>query len=320
MISSRTTGFREPTPDYGPFLWKWDEIEAILAAAVDHVPPEEAHRRFIGFQHPDVAMGTTPNLVLGGQMILPSETAPCHRHTMDAIRFVVDGDGSAGTVVDGENFPMARGDLVTTPNWSWHDHVNGGDTATTWLDGAVAPLIVHFQIGFGEPHQQPAQDIIRPEGFSARRFSKMDNAAPVTGEAAGRAPYRYPWTETEAALMEAGQGPADDCDGAMLRYAHPETGGATLPTMDCRIQMLNGRQKLRPHRHTHAAIYHVFEGEGSTTIGEERFDWVAGDTFVVPLWAWHAHENGSAERAILFSITDEPVMRSLGFYREETAP
>ena len=44
-----------------------------------------------------------------------------------------------------------------------------------------------------------------------------------------------------------------------------------------------------------------------------------GDSFVVPLWQWHGHENPADDEAVLFSITDRPVMDSLQLYREESA-
>ena len=48
-------------------------------------------------------------------------------------------------------------------------------------------------------------------------------------------------------------------------------------------------------------------------------DWGRHDTFVVPNWSWHAHENLSAtEPALLFSMNDIPVLKPFGLYREET--
>ena len=38
----------------------------------------------------------------------------------------------------------------------------------------------------------------------------------------------------------------------------------------------------------------------------------------MPRWAWHEHTNASrSDDACLFSFNDFPVMRSLGFFREE---
>jgi gentisate 1,2-dioxygenase len=73
------------------------------------------------------------------------------------------------------------------------------------------------------------------------------------------------------------------------------------------------------HRHTSSALYHVVEGQGRTKVGDTYLDWRKGDTFVVPLWQWHAHENLGNDEAIVFSLSDRPVMESLQLYREETS-
>ena len=52
---------------------------------------------------------------------------------MNSIRFVVEGSG-ATTVVDGKRCPMAVGDLILTPAWTWHDHVHQGSERIVWLD------------------------------------------------------------------------------------------------------------------------------------------------------------------------------------------
>ncbi len=112
--------------------------------------------------------------------------------------------------------------------------------------------------------------------------------------------------------------PGDPYDGLLMHYVDPLTGGSTLPTMSCELQMLRPGEKARSHRHTYTVVYHAFRGSGTTWIGNQRFDWEQGDSFVVPLWNWHAHENKSREAAILFSINDRPAIEALGFFREET--
>jgi gentisate 1,2-dioxygenase len=255
--------------------------------------------------------------MLGGQLIKAGETAPPHRHTMDAVRFVVEGDGSACTVVEGERFAMHRGDLITTPNWAWHDHVNGGGQDTIWLDGAVAPLIMHFGIGFAEPYQEPQQDATVPDGWSGLQFGPLQPRKPVFSATARRPPYRYPWSDAVRALAALAAGAPDPADDTVLHYADPLSGGATLATIDCELQSLRPGFAGRAHRHTHAMVYHVVAGAGTSWIGDTKLDWRAGDSFVVPVWSWHRHETRGAETALLFSISDRPVMQSLGFDREE---
>jgi len=55
-------------------------------------------------------------------------------------------------------------------------------------------------------------------------------------------------------------------------------------------------------------------------IGGRSFDWTRGSVFVIPNWHFHEHRNLGSRDAVLFSVTDEPVMRKLGMYREERYP
>lgn len=317
-IPNTSTGFREPDPGFEPFLWRWGDIRRALDKAAEFIRPEEAFRRFIGFQHPQLKLGTAHTLLMGAQMVRPGEFAPAHRHTMEAIRFVVEGSGAA-TVVDGEPFPMEPGDLITTPNWSWHDHINSGDTPIIWLDGANGPMIHYYQTGFANPYAEPQQKTVKPIGWSQHTHGMLRPriAAPAPAITTCRPPYRYAWTETETAFAALAESRGDPFDGILLRYTDPLTGGPTLATMACEIQMLRPGEKGRCHRHTHTVVYHAFRGRGTTWIGDQRFEWEQGDSFVVPLWNWHVHENASREAAILFSINDRPALEALGFFREE---
>ena len=58
------------------------------------------------------AAGTTTNLTAALQILMPGESARPHRHSMNALRFVIDGTG-ASTKVDGRDCPMSEGDLRT---------------------------------------------------------------------------------------------------------------------------------------------------------------------------------------------------------------
>jgi gentisate 1,2-dioxygenase len=82
--------------------------------------------------------------------------------------------------------------------------------------------------------------------------------------------------------------------------------------------MLRPGETTQTHRHNSSTIYHAFRGSGTTVINGEKFDWEQGDCFVVPLWSWHSHQNRSKDgEAILFSMSDLPVMEALHLYREE---
>ena len=316
-IPNTSTGFREPEANYGPFLWKWNEIRAALDDAARFVRPEEAFRRFIGYQHPELKLGTAHTLLLGAQMVRPGEFAPAHRHTMGAIRFVVEGRGAA-TVVKGEPLPMEPGDLITTPSWTWHDHKNTGDTPIIWLDGADGPMLHYFQAGFAHPLHEAQQPLTKPLDWCRKTYGILrPHSISTPTSNLYRPPYRYSSQDTKKALASMIEAPGDPYDGILLRYSDPVSGGATLPTMNCEVQMFRPGEQGRSHRHTYTVVYHVFRGNGTTSIGDQKFAWEQGDSFVVPLWNWHAHENQTKEPAILFSINDRPAIETLGFLREE---
>ena len=132
---------------------------------------------------------TTTNLATALQILLPGEKARPHRHTMNALRFVIEGKG-ASTVVDGKDCPMEEGDLVITPGWTWHEHVHHGNAPIIWLDALDAPL--HRYLGTDEFEPGPAHDMPDTADDSAFAFP---NIVPELSEPATpfSPVFRYPW-------------------------------------------------------------------------------------------------------------------------------
>ena len=299
-----------------PHLWKWEDVKDGLMKALDSISIEMAERRVIRLVSPHVPVHSTSHtLQFTFSIVNSGEVARAHRHNMAAIRFVVQGKG-AFTTVEGERFPMEEGDLILTPNWTWHDHFNGSKEPIIWLDGLDGPLIQSFNILFFEMFDKQAQSVTRKEGESLRRVG-FARAPKVSAATRGAGPFRYGWKESYEALKAIPEDESDPYDGNLIRYINPFTGGFTLPTMSCEMQLLKAGKITKAHRHTSTALYHVFRGQGRTVVGEGRLEWKKGDSFVVPLWQWHYHENPSGEEAILFSINDRPIMEKLDLYREE---
>jgi gentisate 1,2-dioxygenase len=61
-------------------------------------------------------------------------------------------------------------------------------------------------------------------------------------------------------------------------------------------------------------VYQVFRGRGETIVDGVRFPWERGDIFALPPWVAHEHCAADAD-ALLFSITDAPVLGALGLER-----
>jgi gentisate 1,2-dioxygenase len=62
---------------------------------------------------------TTDTLYAGLQLVMPGETAPAHRHSAFACRFIIEGDGGF-TAIHGRRIKMHRGDFILTPTWRYH--------------------------------------------------------------------------------------------------------------------------------------------------------------------------------------------------------
>ena len=304
-------------PKVEPYLWKWPDIYAGLQRAGEIVPMDQTGRRTIQMKNPSLAAGMTHTIHLSVQLVKPGEIARAHRHVAGAIRYIIKGSSTAWTIVEGERFPMEEGDLITTPNWTWHDHYNGSDEPVIWLDGLDVRLVSYLNAQFQENFVREQQPVEKPDGYS----SKILGLARPTWAKPGFAtpPFRYRWEETQATLMALKESDGDPFDGIRLEYVNPFTGGPTLPTLSCEVQLLRPRENTRSHRHTSTGVYQAFRGQGVTVIDGQRKEWDQGDIFVVPPWHSHHHENRGEKDAILFSIHDWPVMKALGLYREEEA-
>ena len=251
---------RERNPDLVPHLWPWSVIHSCLMESGEVVKlggiDDAAKRRTVQLVNPSLTnkKATTRTLQMSIQLVKPGERAECHRHTAAALRFVVEADGTGYTNVEGEQMLMEPGDLVLTPNWTWHDHFNCGQKNLVWLDVLDAPLMGHLDASFHENYGEgPAQPIIKRDGYCKRQYGAIRPRAANVSNAA--LPYTYKWRDTLLALNEVSAATErDPHDGVLLEYAHPIRGGATMPTVGCWVQMIPPGESTSPHRHTSSTI------------------------------------------------------------------
>jgi gentisate 1,2-dioxygenase len=301
-----------------PCLWRWAEIEPLVRRSAEFVSPDRgAERRILRLANPGVPERTSTHTIsVAVQYLLPGEVAPAHRHTPNALRFMIHGRG-AYTTVEGDKCAMSPGDLVLTPTQAWHDHGNEGTEPVIWADGLDSPVVRYLEILAMQPHAEDRQPIGKISGISERRFGTAGlRGCAGTPEGPQRL-IHYRWESTYNALLalaDLGLSPFDD---VMMEYVDPSTGRPVLPTIGCYIQMIRPGIRTRPHRHNSCAVYHVVRGSGSTTVDGTRYQWQPRDFFSVPPWAQHEHVNHGPEPAILFSMQDTPLLTALGLYREE---
>ena len=60
------------------------------------------------------------------------------------------------------------------------------------------------------------------------------------------------------------------------------------------------------------------EGRGYTEVNGQRLAWGRNDILVVPANMWRRHVNlEAATDAVLYSLTDEPLLKAIGHYRAQ---
>ena len=88
-----------------------------------------------------------------------------------------------------------------------------------------------------------------------------------------------------------------------------------MPPMRLVMERLSSGTRTRRYRTTANIIFHVVEGTGESTVGDESFVWSHGDTFVAP--GWHGIGHRATSDAQLFVLSDEPLLRFSNYYRFE---
>jgi gentisate 1,2-dioxygenase len=293
-----------------PHHWKWTQIRPLVDDAMRVTSPAAVERRVLTFTDPDPAAATgstTTNLATALQILLPGEKARPHRHTMNALRFVIEGKG-ASTIVDGKDCPMEEGDLVITPGWTWHEHVHRGDAPIIWLDALDAPL--HRYLGTDVFEPGPVHDL--PSIPDDKAFAFPNIVPELSGPTPFSPVFRYPWTSARDAVRAA---PKWKDGTRRVRYVNPVTGGSTMPLMDCNlVQIDKGTESVR-FRTTSNAVCLVCEGRGSTRVGEDTISWEKRDVISLPHGNWITHK--ADETSILFLVTDRDALRRLDLLREQ---
>lgn len=302
-------------PD-NPMIWRWRDFAPFIDRAAREVSMENAVRRVLMLVNPafEGQPFTTTNLFAGIQILEPGEQAPPHRHTPSAMRFIMEGGGGA-TIVNGQRCEMHPGDLILTPNWAWHEHINDSDRRVVWLDALDLPLsanIAPVVAEHGRSNTFEADLSAIPDAAFAGAGLTPDVEAPAS---AYSPMFRYPWTRTLEAFTNM---PELEDGSRRLRFTDPTTGGPVIVTMDSYAWELPPGCKTRKRRTTANAVCLAVDGEGVSQVGDQTIEWQRHDVFTVPQWNWVSHE-AARDGAHLFMFTDREVMRRLNFLREETA-
>jgi gentisate 1,2-dioxygenase len=247
------------------------------------------------------------------QLILPRETAPNHRHTPSAVRFVVEGEGGF-TIVEGEKLPMERGDLILTPALLWHEHRHEGPGPVIWLDALDLPTVFAQEASYAL--EGPPQAVRNQPDHSQTHYRRAGLVPyhALTGPRAAYPLLRYPWKEVREGL-QALAAVTEANEMVQLAYVNPETGAECLPVLGFSAIMLRPGEVAKPPRRSASAVLHVVEGEVEAEIDGVTLRADESDTMAVPTHAEVIIANKSARKStFLFQVDDAPMQRKLGFF------
>jgi gentisate 1,2-dioxygenase len=306
-----------------PHLWQWRTVRALAEKAGELVGIDRGgDRRVLSLSHPDLGGKpfATPTLWAGIQFLNGHESAPPHRHSPAALRFVMEGSG-VSTLVNGDPVLMEPGDLVLTPSYNWHAHENPGDHPMVWFDGLDLPMIQSLDAVFFEEGPETL------DPYTPRSLSRSESPWGAPGLAptiAIGSPERhsdnlhspllaYRWPTTDAALTRYLQDITDEY--VLMRYTDPSTGADVMPTLRAEILRVRGGGHVPMHRKVGSSVVLVHRGSGTSRVGDAEFHWTPGDIFVIPSWATATHQ--ADDESDLFVLSDSPVIEKIGLGRAE---
>ena len=189
-------------------LWKWDKIEPLVRSTPDFVAPGKgAERRILRIANPGVAeLTATHTISIAFQYLMPGEVAPAHRHSPNAMRFMIDGEG-AYTTVNGDKCMMHPGDVILTPGGRlarsrqrgpWARDVDGHPR---FAGGALSRSARRWN-RIRMKSRRPAPRTSAPSGSILRRAWCLPDTPPKRRSSL----LAYRWEKAREALDAAGRG------------------------------------------------------------------------------------------------------------------
>jgi gentisate 1,2-dioxygenase len=310
----------KPKPNTRATHWSYSAIKPLLLRAGELTPIEKAERRVLVLANPGHGlekMQASAAIYLGMQLLLPGEWAPSHRHTPNAVRMIVEGEG-AYTTVDGEKLPMARGDLILTPTGLWHEHGHDGDAPVVWLDVLDLPLVHYMEASY---HVDGPRQVLQP-GRGDAVYARGGVVPTSMFERTGK-PYpvlRYPWVEVRAALV-ALAADRPDRDAVQVTYVNPETGTDAENILGFYALMLRPGQALTLPVRSPAMVFHVIEGGAQVQVADQSVTLTEADTCCAPGYTAVRLTNRQAAAPSFIFIADEtPLHKKLGVFEHRGCP
>jgi gentisate 1,2-dioxygenase len=313
--------------DYRPFLDRINEI----AGQADVSPIEFADRQSILLTNPGLGgrLQVTNTMRCAISIYTPGDVAPAHIHSANASRTILSERGGY-TNVEGERCEAVRGDLIVTPNGTWHDHGNDADTPVVWIDMLDWPLMEVLDCawvdldyrGAGAESNTKIQRTIYTDGHSGRLYGHGGLKPTFASHQRGwgqhaDAMIHYRGADVREALDGLRKEAGDPYEAIQLEFVNPVTGEPVFATLNYAAQLIRPGEETMPKRETCSTFMVVMDGQGYTEVGGRRFDWEPNDIVVMPNFLWRRHVNTGKKDAVLYTVSDAALLRNIGQYRAQ---
>jgi len=316
--------------------WRWEEYSTYLqriagiASQADVSPIEFADRQSILLTNPGLngRLQVTNTIRCAISIYNPGDVAPAHVHSPNASRTILTEKGGY-TNVEGERCEAARGDIILTPNGTWHDHGNDGKAPVIWIDMLDWPLMEFLDCAWVDQEFQPStgsnaksQETIHSDGHSGRLYGNGGMVPTFISHQIGfgRDPaplIHFRGTRIREALDALRKEKGDPHEGIQMEFVNPVTGKPVFPTLNYQAQLLRPGEATLPKRETSSTFIVVIDGKGKSEIGGQTFDWEPNDIMVVPNFVWRRHINTGSSEAVLYTVTDAALLKNIGQYRAQ---
>ena len=328
VLPKNTARERAPPAIYRavPHLWKWTDIEPYLHRIAEIAPLEFTDRQQFLLLNPALggALRVTNTIRVAISIYKPGDKAKNHMHTPNASRTILSNTGGY-TSVDGEICDAKRGDLILTPNGTWHGHGNNSDEPVIWMDILDWPLLEQLDCIWIEDEDptKMANSSSFSSAYSKRHYGEggiVPTFAPNNrGTGEGSSPLmHYRGADVRATLEGLVIEEGDPYEAIQIKFTNPIDGNPVFSTLGYNAQLLRPNEKTLPCRQTASTLYCCIDGHGYTEVGGQRLEWRKNDIFLVPNHLWRHHVNlEKSTNAILYSVTDAPLLKKIGHFRSQ---
>jgi gentisate 1,2-dioxygenase len=290
----RDSLWKSPRTEFRPMHWSYQLGKLALDQAGNWMDTELAERRNLLLFNPveDNDYDTVRTLVAAYQMIKPGEYAKPHKHSPNALRFVLEAKPGAFSVVDGVKLPMLAGDILLTPGGSMHSHYNESDACAYWIDILDVPLIHLLEPMFFEPSNEAIQTV---------------NSSPDRHE--------Y-WFKEEDLLRNISlNSPTDPSKSELNSKTQILDSQSHIVTQCLSYHHLSSGGILSIPRTTVSRIFCIAHGSGTVNLGGIEVNWKFGDVLALP--SWHEACFNAIDESRIFEINDFPALQKLGLFRQQ---